>query len=680
MTGYLRLFELGNPIAIPNNISKGAFIKNQLLRNYILIITVLVLILFSIFVMYAVVVRSRNESTKLLIYSSGVFLFLNALVVHTYRNASKIETTSIFLFDNSNRSMKILDNINFKMLFNSIDYSQFSKPINHKISLFNIAAKNIKDSHAYQNINKDNQNDISKDSNKEENIYLTNPLKHGIINEKEENSEDKNIDIGVNPKNKRSKESCTPQALMHGQCNEHRERPSKRASTESNSTSTSSSAKATKSSTRNTPSEVNVKTHLNETKHVSAEKPSHEPIMSFIDQYINNTMKRLNHEFSQNKENSVYFNNINKSIKKLNDKTKTFDSDFKKFLKLSSNIENELKSFNSSTEGYNKIGYSMVQNLRKLNSLTNISENLNNRDNIDMELNKIFNKNEPEEEPNKHKKLNGLSKKSFHMYFLIFLILQFFLCLIFMASLLGKNEYILCIKIVLVATLLINLFSSLYFMVEAHFLDKDCILGNVPGCQSNYTSGIANFAASANLDLRNNNSAKLDKVSESFEKIQNKTETINSILKNFYEDRPIGKYDLGSTSLKFLFRNIYFVEEDFEDLVRKKISKAEYFGLIKSIENTMHGIDALLRSLNQERILNFYIQEKVFWYFIRNDKSEILKVVGDQIDKNNKESNDSNSKECVNQKNKLCKDKNIFDVISLMELFGSLAFMTCLIF
>lgn len=616
MGEYIRSFEFGNPVAVPDNISKTVFFFDQMRNNHVFMITILFIMIFFITIIITNILRFRVSNSKFLIYFSGLFIFFTAVAIKLFRNSAKISDIDLsqnFLFDKSSLSSKLFQNINFdyfensakKFLFSLNNYTKFNENLNYK---------------DFKNYN-DNEylNDQSFDNLK---LLKGKCLKNSIL------LKSCVVDNFSRPVNKDSKNN--PVDIINDENFENANNTSK--------------------------------------------KTESLFFVAFKDQYVKKFLNVLNNEFSENNNISSFFINLNNIVANIEIESKDLDLNLKIFFEMSANIEPELRSFNSSTKNYKELSIELIKHLKSISSFKNIIENLNFKNSTDLELNNIFKK----ESFNQNQAKNFIDKKQekksqIYLYFYIFLILELFFGIFFIISIISNFEFLIPFKFFIFIFLLLNLVSGIVFLINAQFLDKNCILGRVAGCESNFGPGLKSFVSSANINLKSN--SKLDGVSKSFEKIQYRTEIITTTLKNIYNDNAINESQKILIIFKNLMDNISFVEDDFEELTRKKISKQKYFKIIKKIRTSILKLEIYVKSINREKLLDFYSREITFLNYIKNEKANIIMIMEDQINRNQAEADSENEKMCVEKKRKICQEKQETDKLSMFLILGPIIFL-----
>lgn len=424
-----------------------------------------------------------------------------------------------------------------------------------------------------------------------------------------------------------------------------------------------------KSKKQRTSSEDNLK------KPVSNISEQNKTINSFNNQFVTKFLDVLNSEFSQNNDFAKFLEDLNNNIKNIENETRELDANFKKFFGISENILQELKSFNANTSNYKESSINLIKTLRSLGAFNNILENLNFKNSTDFELNNIFKKTS-----NEHSKSEIFidkkdeKKSKFYSYFLIFLFIQLIMGMILLFSTFVGLEYVCHLKFAVIIFLFLNLASGVYFMICAQFLDKNCILGRVTGCESNFGSGLKNFVSSANINLKSN-SSNLDHVSRSLEKIQYRTEIITTTLRVIYKEDAIFDASKKIQSFKHLLDNIIFVENDFDDLTRSKVETKKYFKIIRKLKESMMKLEIYLNKIDREKFFDFYSREITFLNYIKNEKSNVILIMEDQIERNLNETESEYRRICANKKKKVCQEKYEIDKLSILLIFPTIIFL-----
>lgn len=682
---FVRTIILGNPISLPENSTELSFIFSQLKSNYILLIFLLGIVALSIFIFFVSYIRKRNTSSTYLLYVSGIFLFFTALVLKLYQNPNKTNQNtwaaknflvgfrpfkallrdsgtsgnahSFFMPQNMDKNFytalsgSLAKNVSFK---ESKIESVFDLPLydDHKSAKVSVLKK--------EKINLKTEKESEKpDEKKIEKKVIIEPSRETILVEKPDKIKaSENVLIAENdqnPKiNKKTTKSIAQQTVLDSP-QEYTESPSKtkKADTQPKSSSTSSN--------------------------VSSDALKVENSAGIRDQFIKRVLNILKNEFLDNNAISSYFQNLNLSIDKVLNETRSLDLNLKVFLETSSKIQNELLSFNASTENYDAIASDLINGLKSLNMYKNILENLNYKNSSDYDLNNIF-KIKSLSAPNSKDESIAPDTSSFHHIIIIVLMGQFFFGILFLYSVIVRNNSIFVCRMIVISFLIFDVLSCVIFMAKAHFLDKECILGRVKGCESNFSPAFANFAASTNINLKKNLSAKLSAISRSFEKIQLRTDNIVSVLKTIYEDDVIPEINYKIHKFKNLFNKIKFVEDDFNELTHSKVSKEQYFKLINKIEVELLYIELNFRSFDSKKQIEFYTREVVFLNFIKSEKINILKIIENQIEENRSDVSKKTLDECQIKKKFICKEKDNFDVLYMILLVGPLIFMGFLLF
>jgi len=684
---FVRTIILGNPISLPENSTELSFILSQLKSNYILLIFLLGVVALCVFIFFVSYIRKRNTSSTYLLYVSGIFLFFTALILKLYQNPNKTDQNqnswaaksflvgfrpfkallrdsgtssnahSFFISQNMDKSFytalsgSLAKNVSIK---ESKIESFFDLPLydDHKGAKVSVLKK--------ENINLKTEKESEKtDEKKTEKKVIIEPNHETILVEKSNKIKaSENVLIAENDQNPKINKKATksiPQQTTLDSPQESTESLDKTKKTDPEPKSSSTSA-------NDSPDAVKV-----------------ENSAGIRDQFIKRVLNVLKNEFLDNNAISSYFQNLNLSIDKILSKTRSLDLNLKVFLETSSKIQSELLSFNASTENYDAIASDLINGLKSLNMYKNILENLNYKNSSDYDLNNIF-KIKSLSAPNSKDEGISPDTSSFHQIIVIVLMAQFFFGILFLYSVIVRNNSIFVCRMIVISFLIFDVLSCVIFMAKAHFLDKECILGRVKGCESNFSPAFANFAASTNINLKKNLSAKLSSISRSFEKIQLRTDNIVSVLKTIYEDDVIPEINYKIHKFKNLFNKIKFVEDDFNELTHSKISKEQYFKLINNIEVELLYIELNFRSIDSKKQIDFYTREVVFLNFIKSEKINILKIIENQIEENRSDIRKKTLDECQIKKKLICKEKDNFDVLYMILLVGPLVFMGFLLF
>lgn len=695
----VRTFILENPMLIPTASTITSFFFDQLVSNYKLIGLVVLAVSVSIFMLASVYIRHRDRSSSYLIYVSGLFLFFIALVMRLMKNTSDTEVTSLTKALLSGLVGTLEDRERAEVFTHKIfkasspgNMSRIFMPDTYKAKDFDeVTSKHNHDDtipkpgvHSFINPIKPIGFDATLYRTKEnaKAVAMKECLPDAKLekadntpdNQKpQKNRTDRRGNMSVVTKKPRNV-SINPQVSNHREVTKTIEPATKNASSKS---------------TQDTGAIENKKAlELADTKRPESSNSFLSGISSQLnlnrsanDQFIKNVLTTLNTEFTANNSISPYFQEINRAIDKTTEEARRFDSNLRKFFGMSAKIEKEMRSFNASIENCNIFRVELLNHLKSMSSLKNVLENLNYRDGTDSELNNIFRvkSNSPRglevHEDNAYARHSSMLNA-----FWVFLVLQFALGLLLIYSAIVRNDSIFIARLLVVICLVLDLLSSIFFMIQAHFLDKNCILGHVSGCESNFSVGFADFAASTNIDLKSNSSKRLENVSRSLEKIQYRTESTVAALRSLFEENPVAEFEKRSIYFINLFGKIRFVEDDFDELTHAKVNKSEFFKLIETMELELSQIHLNLKIIDFKKLLDFYAREMVFLNFVKNEKASVLISIENQIEGNKLLESSQKTSRCEQKKANLCYQKDTFDFTFMTLLFGPIILMVLLLF
>lgn len=376
----------------------------------------------------------------------------------------------------------------------------------------------------------------------------------------------------------------------------------------------------------------------------------------------------LNEEFSTNNKASSNIKEMNKIIDNVETETQKLEISFKKFFVITNKIEKELRSFNASTKGIEDLWGSIVSNLKKFLSLKTIFLNLNFKKSNDTDLNHVF-----KIDSNKETyKGNNTDDSSILVQILqVSLIIQAILATLFLYMILsGRRTFL--IKFISSIFLVGNCFLGVLFMVQAHFLDRDCTLGRIPNCTSKFSKDFIEFARSADLEIKSFETDKVDKLQKSLDKIEKRTQNITTVLKDFFRDDPVKEFHIHKIVVKNVFDKINFVKDDFDELTHSKINKSELFSLMDKIDISLAQIEQDLGFIDRSFLLEFFLKEQTFEKFLKDEKNKLILETIKQLDASSVKNEKEKRNACEEKRLAVCKRVKDMDLISLLLMFGSL--------
>lgn len=618
----IRTFILGNPILVPTMSTATSFFFGQMVSNYKLMALAAVIVSICIFMLVSTCIRHRGESSTCLIYASGLMLFFAALGIRLIKGPGE----GAFLL--SSPFLSRLTSLEEKDVVRSMGGTAVCNAEEH--SLLSLL-RSIRLG-AILHYNKS-----TKDTKCISGLRLGRLEAHGETDEPEDAS-NPSVSKGVSEPKKVA--STKPDA-----------HPDKKSPDPPE-------AEAPSASLLPVPTRSDG---------------------AAGDRFIKKVLHTLNAEFDANNSISKYFQEMNQAIDKTTEEARKFDSNLRRFFRMSAKIEKEMKSFNASTESCDIFRSEMLSYVKSIVSLKSILDNLNYRDGTDAELNSIFKRSGA---------VNGLEPPldsthtrgtSISNAFCLFLVFQFGLGLFLLYSAVVRSNLIFAARLMAVACLALDLAATTLFMAQAHVLDKSCILGHVSGCEFNFGTGLADFAASANIDLKSDSSKKLESVARSLEKIQHRAESTVAALRLLFEESPIAELEKRSVYFSNLLGKIRFVEDDFGELTHSKVSKSEFFALVEAMELGLSQMSLNLRTIDPKKLLDFYTREVGFLYFVKGEKANILISIENQIE-GRKSLGDGRATRCEQKKARLCKQKDAHDLIFMMLMAGPVVLMTLLLF
>lgn len=626
----IRTFILGNPILIPTTSTATSFFFDQIVSNYKLMALVALIVSICVFMLVSTYIRHRDEPSTYLIYASGLLLFFTALAMRLMKGPG----VGAFLLTDSLLSRiagiedkeihgVISSNIyNAKKTINDVEIYGASRPKEHSL------------------------------------LDLLKPIRFNAIM--------------YHSKSTKDTSKCVSNLKLVMEDKQKGE-PNPSVDKDAYDTETKDAASVQSEIKSSDPLEL------------GDAMPSNPPISTQLasdgetgDRFIKSVLHTINAEFAANNSISKYFQEVDRAIDKMNEEARRFDSNLRRFFNMSAKIEKEMKSFNVSVESCNMFRTELLGYVKSIASLKSILENLNYRDGTDIGLNSIF----------KGSMTHGIVQPSNSPYignssvgnvFYMFLVFQFGLGLFLLYSAVVRSNLIFLTRFIAIACLALDLAVSTLFMAQAHLLDKSCILGRVNGCESNFGTGLADFAASANIDLKTNSSKKLENVSRSLEKIQYRTESTVTVLRALFEESMIAELENRSIYFASLFGKIRFVEDDFNELTHSKVDKSEFFRLVEAMELGLSQINLDLRTVDLKKLLDFYTREVVFLNFVKSEKANILISIENQIEGRKILGSEKTTK-CEQKKARLCKEKEISDLVFMTLMAGPVVLMILLLF
>jgi hypothetical protein len=216
-------------------------------------------------------------------------------------------------------------------------------------------------------------------------------------------------------------------------------------------------------------------------------------------------------------------------------------------------------------------------------------------------------------------------------------------------------------------------------MALAQSLDKICLVGNIDGCRGRYTDGFAQFAATANLDLRGGSRAL--QIGEALDKIETRTARVVDALKAYTQNNPTGKFEYRAMVVRNLFDKVFFVTDDFEKLTDGRADKDTLYKILNAMDRMLHKMKSDVETLKNGNILDFYTREIIFLNFIHGEKARILKYISDQFNSTGARTlRTGDPQSCEAKRDSICYIRMLADRLFMLMLLGSavLAALYCL--
>lgn len=379
--------------------------------------------------------------------------------------------------------------------------------------------------------------------------------------------------------------------------------------------------------------------------------------------FLNDIRTILNQKLKNEKNLIIFYKNLEEQKKAIDILITDFSKKFDNFTKMSKLISAELFALNSSPKYFKfelndlKLEvdkfFKIRQSIHKDNNLSilNYIDNILNLQKVNKDMQFVGNNDQI---------IKNVIKTRF-LFLCIAIVCLFFIC----CTALNYYRCYQLLYITICMILVLLSFLSILFLLYAQILDKDCKSGRVVGCKMYLNSG-SKYTAK----LRQ---SELFKESETFKKnleefLKDTNENLKS-LQNYIVNLSNENISYRVLIFKNLFDKILFVRDDFPEIVKSKIDTKKYFELIKDMYNILDQLLYKLNSKIKEEILEIFIKEIGYGYYINSDKQLLVDNVISLLSQKRNDEDLKLSAKCGSILDKLCMSKeyieNIFNLIVL---------------
>lgn len=395
------------------------------------------------------------------------------------------------------------------------------------------------------------------------------------------------------------------------------------------------------------------------------------------DEYMKSILYIFENEFVLNNKIATYFEEMNSMKTSINSELNAFNDRFQAFYNTSMKMEREMSSFNASPKYFQYEANEMVNSAKEVLLLVKVLDNLNYRNGTDAKLNEIFRVNNSKPRRS-FRRIESLKSQFWLNIIRCCAVLQAVAGIWLLVILFCEIDMIFLFVTVISVFLGLNIILSVYTMLLAQSIDKICILGNVDGCKGNFTTSFTRFAATANIDL--NHKDRSLKVDGALNQIEQRTKNVIDILKLYLENSPASKFAYKSLVIQNFFDKITFVKEDFCKLTNNKTDEVAFYQNLDSMNQALYQIKNIFETIQNEKIVDFYTREVIFYNFIRTQRSKIVQHVYDQITQSASKLDSDQQTSCNAKKIRVCNIRIMMDKLFLFLLIGSTILVVLYIF
>lgn len=226
-------------------------------------------------------------------------------------------------------------------------------------------------------------------------------------------------------------------------------------------------------------------------------------------------------------------------------------------------------------------------------------------------------------------------------------------------------------RLIMIPIVILNIIIGIHLLLMAEVFDKKCVSNNITTCNKNKDLSVDEiiYQINAILELDENSFDAIEKTRAEFARLTLEYQKESKDLEIYLIRNAYNHINNTIEPIKAMFRNIKLIKNDFDEIMKKKINKKEYFFLISRMEILFESMISLFRKPNFGAVLSFFQYAVELKLEFSKEKDEFSNMIAEfELDDAKKMKSGKNDI-CSKDIQKVCRASKIFDEIYFIVLF-----------
>eukprot|EP00866_Antonospora_locustae_P001376 jgi/Antlo1/1376/1219 len=238
-------------------------------------------------------------------------------------------------------------------------------------------------------------------------------------------------------------------------------------------------------------------------------------------------------------------------------------------------------------------------------------------------------------------------------------------------------EYVAMLRFVLIIALLINIYTGIFILADGKTLETHCQRRMLEGCKQG-THEVNDIVQLLNRNARLEN--QVDVINDAFYKISSDAKQQIMVIKKYLVNSLNSRADVKILVFETFIDKLKSVEESFNDVSEGNTDKVAFYNTVDAMQRDLENIKSFAKSMNIAKILDVYQRLFQVEFFFNGESQRVSERIKSIVDADTNDLGRSEIQKCIDFIEGTCNAQKEHDILSFILVLFPIFFIALLLF